>query len=102
VFLGARVKELRLEAELTATELASCSMQRPIVTRIEKGRHALSYDGLLRLAAALDLHPAEIICVLEEQWRAATAWTKDAWLAVPWRGAQRYLQGRRSRRRSRY
>jgi len=52
--LGARLKELRLEAGLTQAELARrTGIHRPNIARVEAGRHTPSLETLSRLTVAI-------------------------------------------------
>lgn len=54
VRLGARLKELRLEANLTQAELARrTGIHRPNIARVEAGRHTPSLETLSRLTVAI-------------------------------------------------
>lgn len=65
--IGARVRALRVEREMSATELARRSgMPRQSVPRLEAGRHEPTLETVLRLAAALDVPPTAILAVLDE------------------------------------
>ncbi|MEM6961961.1 MAG: helix-turn-helix transcriptional regulator [Myxococcota bacterium] len=52
--LGARLRELRLKAQLTQAELARrTGIHRPNIARVEAGRHTPSLETLSRLATAI-------------------------------------------------
>jgi transcriptional regulator with XRE-family HTH domain len=60
--VGKRIRELRIDAELTQQELARRGRtHRPIVCRIERGIHAPDWWTLAELARALDL---DVVTVL--------------------------------------
>ena len=67
--VGARVRELRLDAEMTQGELARrISTHRPIVSRVERGLHMPRLEELERYATALELDVATLLVCLDEAW----------------------------------
>jgi transcriptional regulator with XRE-family HTH domain len=67
--LGQRIRELRVDAEMTQDELAArMGSYRPVVGRIERGKHLLTTAGLERVAVALDLDVPTIAVVLDDEW----------------------------------
>jgi putative transcriptional regulator len=65
--VGARVRELRLEAELTQQELADrIGSHRPIIGRIERGVHVVTLEVCVRVAAALELDLGTLLACLDE------------------------------------
>lgn len=67
--LGQRVRELRVDAELTSDELARrIGSHGAIVRRIERGTHTLSLRVLEQVATALDLDVATVAVVLDDAW----------------------------------
>lgn len=77
--IGARIRELRLEAEITQGELAEkVGSYRPVLARIERGGHrTISLDNIWRYAAALDVEPGLLLCVLDPVWREANGWSPE-------------------------
>ncbi|MDH5490971.1 MAG: helix-turn-helix domain-containing protein [Myxococcales bacterium] len=62
VRLGARLKELRLEAGLTQAELARrTGIHRPNIARVEAGRHTPSLETLSRLASAIGVSTTRVL-----------------------------------------
>jgi transcriptional regulator with XRE-family HTH domain len=60
--LGCRLREARRAARITQEALASrVDMSRTSITNIEKGRQRLTVDGLVRLAAAVGVEPAQLL-----------------------------------------
>lgn len=60
--LGARLRELRLEAGLTQAELARrTGIHRPNIARVEAGRHTPSLETLSRLAGAIGVSPTRVL-----------------------------------------
>ena len=69
VAFGQRLAKLRTEHELTQEELANRSeMHRTAVANLENGTNVPRLDSVLKLAAALDLNPCQLIEDLPE-WR---------------------------------
>lgn len=70
--LGQRIRELRVDAEMTQVELAErCGVERPHVNRWEHGKHTLSVETLVRAAAGLDVDLETVCVVLDERWCAS-------------------------------
>lgn len=75
--VGARIRELRVDAEMTQRELAGrIGVHRPVMSRIERGLHQTDLHTIARIAAALDLDlPTVLVCldglVLPEVKRAS-------------------------------
>jgi transcriptional regulator with XRE-family HTH domain len=64
--VGARLRELRRDAELTQEQIArAIGSHRPIIGRIERGKHVLSVDVLQRYARALDLDVATVLAPVD-------------------------------------
>ncbi|MEM6956111.1 MAG: helix-turn-helix transcriptional regulator [Myxococcota bacterium] len=62
VRLGARLRELRLEAGLTQAELARrTGIHRPNIARVEAGRHTPSLETLSRLASAIGVPTTRVL-----------------------------------------
>lgn len=62
VRLGARLRELRLEAGLTQAELARrTGIHRPNIARVEAGRHTPSLETLSRLATAIGVPTTRVL-----------------------------------------
>jgi DNA-binding XRE family transcriptional regulator len=60
--LGARLRELRLEAGLTQAELARrTGIHRPNIARVEAGRHTPSLETLARLATAMGVPTTRVL-----------------------------------------
>ena len=60
--LGARLRELRLEAGLTQAELARrTGIHRPNIARVEAGRHTPSLETLSRLAGAIGIPTTRVL-----------------------------------------
>jgi len=60
--LGARLRELRLEAGLTQAELARrTGIHRPNIARVEAGRHTPSLETLSRLAGAIGVSTTRVL-----------------------------------------
>jgi transcriptional regulator with XRE-family HTH domain len=54
--IGRRLRELRLDAEISQAELGRrAGIHRPIVGRLERGLHVHDLDSLQRYARALDI-----------------------------------------------
>ena len=78
VLIGARLRELRLEAEMTQEQIArALRSHRPIINRIESGTHVLSLHTLYAYAKALDIDPRVVLVVVEPEWRAAFGWSPE-------------------------
>lgn len=70
--VGARPRELRLDAELTQADItARTRIHRPIVSRIERGKHDLDVATIDRYARALELDLATVLVCIEPAWIAA-------------------------------
>lgn len=70
--VGARIRELRVDAEMTQRELARrIRSHGPIVCRIERGLHVPDLNTVARIARALDLELATVLVCLDDNWRAA-------------------------------
>ena len=62
VRLGARIRELRLAANLTQAELAKrTGIHRPNIARVEAGRHTPSLETLARLASAIGVPTTRVL-----------------------------------------
>ncbi len=60
--LGARLRELRLEAGLTQAELARrTGIHRPNIARVEAGRHTPSLETLARIATAIGVPTTRVL-----------------------------------------
>lgn len=67
--LGQYIRQLRIDAEITQTEMARrCKTHRPIVGRWESGLHHLTLEVLVRIAAALDLEIETLLVVEDPAW----------------------------------
>lgn len=67
--LGAWLRELRVDAELTVAEMARrCDTYPPIVSRWEHGKHTVTLETLHIIARALELDLGTVAVVLDESW----------------------------------
>jgi ribosome-binding protein aMBF1 (putative translation factor) len=67
--VGARLRELRLDAELSQQQLSNLTgIHRPIVCRLERGIHLQQLEEIRRYARALDLD----VCTVLEPLRIET------------------------------
>lgn len=67
--IGARIRELRLDAELTQEQLAFLvGTHRPIVGRVENGRHVITIETVACYAAALGLEMGDLLVALDITW----------------------------------
>lgn len=65
---GERLRELREQAGLTQTQLATTSeMSRPTLVNIELGRQSVSLEQLYALSGGLKLRPQELLPSRVEQ-----------------------------------
>jgi len=70
--VGARIRELRLDAEMSREELAlRIDSYGPIVSRIETGKHLVDLRTVASIAAALELDVATVLVCLDGEWIAA-------------------------------
>lgn len=70
--VGARLRELRIDAEFSQRDIAArMGSHRPIVGRIERGVHALGMRTVARYAEALELDVETVLVCLDPAWRAA-------------------------------
>lgn len=68
--VGARIRELRCDAEMTLDELARrVGTHRPIMTRIELGWHTPDLRTAAKIAAALSIDVATLLVCLDDEWR---------------------------------
>jgi transcriptional regulator with XRE-family HTH domain len=64
--IGARLRELRLDAEMTLAEVARrMGSHRPIIGRAERGVHTLNLDVLSAHARALDLDLLTVLAPID-------------------------------------
>lgn len=64
--VGSRLRELRQDAELTQEQVArAMQSHRPIVARIERGKHVISLDVLQRYARALELDIGTVLAPVD-------------------------------------
>lgn len=73
--VGPRLRELRLEAELSQ-EAVAAGMQasREHIARLENGHHPPSLDTVYRYAAVLEIDVRDVLCVMDERWRFWSKW----------------------------
>jgi len=65
---------MRVERELTLDDLAkSTGIDRPTLSRAERGYHRLTAGQIERVADALDVTPSEYRAAIDELWDAPTA-----------------------------
>lgn len=80
--VGARLRELRQDAELTQAEVARrLNVARPIVTRTERGIHTLTVETLWAWCRVLELDPVTVLAPIDV----------DALVAIdfpPWQGPE--------------
>lgn len=66
--IGQTVKEIRLARGMTQQQLADlCEMHRTFIVAVEKGRQNASTLTLVRIAAALDVLPADLFRACTKQ-----------------------------------
>jgi transcriptional regulator with XRE-family HTH domain len=66
VALGSACRQQRLARRLTQAEVAQAAgARRPLVTRLEGGRHEMSLGTFIRYALALGCSPAELMRAAE-------------------------------------
>lgn len=67
--VGAELRFLRQEAELTQNQIAEATgIHRPIVARIERGKHCPSLEVVEAYARALELEVLDVLACLDEHW----------------------------------
>jgi transcriptional regulator with XRE-family HTH domain len=72
VRVGARIRELRLDAELKQRELADrIGVHRPVMGRIERGIHQTDLHTIALIADVLGLEVATVLVCLDPDWIAA-------------------------------
>jgi transcriptional regulator with XRE-family HTH domain len=70
--VGARIRELRLDAEMKQHELAKrIGTHRPIMGRIERGVHQTDLRTIALIADVLGLDVATVLVCLDDDWIAA-------------------------------
>jgi transcriptional regulator with XRE-family HTH domain len=70
---GERLRELRVERNLTQTQLAQrCGSNRPFISNLERGVKVPSLTMVLRLAKALPCRVYDLVEVFDEDSRATT------------------------------
>ena len=70
--VGRRVRELRINAELSQGQLArKLRSHRTIVARVERGKHALCVRDAGKYARALGVDAAVLLVCLDTDWIAA-------------------------------
>lgn len=76
--VGARIRELRLEAEMSQRELANRAYtDRALVGRAERGRHCLKLEQINSYAKALGVETMLILIVLDDDWREQSGWSPE-------------------------
>lgn len=80
--VGARLRELRVDAEMTQEQIADATgIHRPVVARMERGIHVADVDTVTRYANALGLGLADVLVCLDEAWieagQQAKAWAEQ-------------------------
>lgn len=79
---GARIRELRIAHGWSQREFAErAGWHRPLVARIESGRHTPSVTSLLELAVALEVPISMLVDVLDHGPRARLVRTSVAAIA---------------------
>lgn len=69
--IGARLKDLRTEAELTQREIGEATgFPRPVVGRLEHGLHVPSLESIRAYAAALGVDAMTVLVCLDPEWQA--------------------------------
>jgi len=72
VRVGARIRELRLDAEMTQRQLADrIGVHRPVMGRIERGIHQTDLHTIALIADVLGLEVATVLVCLDPDWIAA-------------------------------
>lgn len=72
--IGARLKELRHDAELSQAEVGRrAGIHRPIIARIERGQHCTSYETVVRYARALEVDIDVVWVALDPTWPTTSA-----------------------------
>lgn len=62
VAFGQRIRELRLKRDLSQENLAEVAgLHRTYVGSVERGERNVSLDNIVRLAAALEVPPADLL-----------------------------------------
>lgn len=71
---GKRLRELRVERNLTQTQLAQrCGSNRPFISNLERGVKVPSLTMVLRLAEALECRVYDLVNVFDSGRRPAKA-----------------------------
>ena len=59
---GTRVRQLRMQAELSQEQLAEqCGLHRTYVGAVERGERNISLLNIVAIARALNVHPSELL-----------------------------------------
>lgn len=67
VILGAVIKMLRIQREMTQEQLAQAGdIERTYVALVEKGRRAPSFHGLIAFASALQMQLSDLVLAYED------------------------------------
>lgn len=68
--IGARIRELREALGLTQFEVARRSgVHRPNIARLERGKHTVSLDTIVRVTWAMGVLPSQVLCILDGSHR---------------------------------
>lgn len=66
--LGARIRRFRYRVGISQEELAArCGLHRTYVGSVERGERNVSLGNILKLAAALQVDPSQLVRGLKEQ-----------------------------------
>lgn len=90
--VGGRIREIRKWRGLTLDALATrCGIAKPNLSRLETGKVTPKFETLRAIAAALDTHPALLVC--RDKPDRAWTWVRHAF--AEWRLALRTAPGSR-------
>lgn len=82
--VGARLRELRLDAELTQVQVADrTGIRRRMISHMEQGDFCPALSFVARYAAALGLDAATVLVCLDVAWIDARRAAQGLWLAPP-------------------
>ena len=72
--VGARIRQLRTERNLSIKTISErTKMHRPLVSRVELGTYMPRLDTIYRIAQAMDVRVADIVCVIDDDQGEETA-----------------------------